>query len=348
MYSIDDFDFVLPDSSIAQEPVTPRSSSRLLVFDSKSGKIFHHIFRDLPDYLDAGDTLVVNNSKVSPARINFKIKDSSKEIFILKSVGKNIFEVLLKPAKSFKIGVIYNISDNISFEVLKILEDGLRLVKFHALQDIEIESELERLGKIPLPPYIKDSISLYDRYQTVYAKSGRSVAAPTAGLHFDEDLIGILKSRGVNFDEVTLDVGLGTFRPVSEEKIANHIMHTEDYSISEEVAEKLNKVRSGGHRVIAVGTTAARVLESSATKDGYNSVQGSTNIFIYPGSHAWNGVDALITNFHLPKSTLLMLVSSFLEHKGIKNGPTRLLEIYSEAINLGYRFYSFGDAMIIL
>jgi len=344
MYNTSDFDYLLPESFIAQDPVSPRDSSKLFVYDSSSLSISHKQFHDVFDLLCAGDVLVVNSSKVIPARINFEVNGSFKEVFILSKVSDDRYHVLVKPGRFFKLGRVVALSDDVSVEVVDVLSDGSRIVRFFG---DGLVGFLERFGSVPLPPYIKHSTSSFEDYQTVYASSDGSVAAPTAGLHFTIDLLSRLKAKGVEVLEVVLHVGRGTFLPVFAERIEDHVMHSEFFSIGNKTAERLNSAIVGGRRIIAVGTTSVRVLESAYTNGGFSSMSGETDIFIYPEKYNWKVVDGLITNFHLPKSSLLMLVSSFLENKGEKAPVERLLEFYDIAKSEKYRFYSFGDAMFI-
>ncbi|MFA6305295.1 MAG: tRNA preQ1(34) S-adenosylmethionine ribosyltransferase-isomerase QueA [Candidatus Gracilibacteria bacterium] len=358
-YRTSDFDYVLPKSFIAQNPVTPRDSSKMLVYDTANDKIYHKHFRDVVEYLRAGDTLVVNRSKVIPARILFggNFGKPQKEVFLLKENSENIFNVLVKPGRLFLEGKIFIIAPDLHGEVLEILEDGTRNVKFWnpmsedgfstEVSNATVHELLEKYGRAPLPPYIKKSTADFSQYQTVYAKEKGSVAAPTAGLHFTPALISKIRGVGVNMQEVLLHVGRGTFLPVSTEKLTEHKMHSEFYVFSRENAEALNKAKTASGRIIAVGTTSVRVLES-VYDNGFEPKSGETDIFIYPGKHKWNVVDALITNFHLPKSTLIMLVASFLEHKGVKDPVAKILSLYEVAKENNYRFFSFGDAMMII
>ena len=340
-----DFNYYLPEQYIAQNPATPRDSSRLLVFDTEKDTVSHFRFRDISKFLHKNDALVLNESKVIPARILFDYKGKECEIFILKKVNKVCFECLVRPGKIFKVGVEVRINANLSITVDSITEFGGRILEFHGRN---VVSEIRKLGHMPLPPYIKNTSAKDVRYQTVYASKEGSVAAPTAGLHFTKGLLHDLKDNGVDIEKVILHVGLGTFMPVKSDIIEDHKMHSEFFVISKRTADNLNSVRSNGGRVIAVGTTSVRVLESTYdSKKGFVSKSGDTDIFIYPGHHKWQAVDALVTNFHLPKSTLLMLVSSFLENKGVKNPTEKLLELYEIAKENKYRFYSFGDAVFI-
>lgn len=339
-----DFDYQLPKGFIAQNPAEPRDHSKLMVYDTASDEVLHKQFFDLVEFLRAGDVLVLNRSKVIPARILFVLNGSEKEIFLLKKLSETDYEVLVRPGKFFKVGKKFRINENLEAEILEILSDGNRIVRFFA---DNLDVALKKAGSTPLPPYIDQSRATFDQYQTVYAKEEGSKAAPTAGLHFTEDLLKKLKEKGVEVEEVLLHVGLGTFLPVSTDNIEEHVMHSEEFVLSKDVADRLNKAKLEGRRIIAVGTTSVRVLESCYLEEGFVAGSGDTNIFIYPGKHSWKAVDALITNFHLPKSTLIMLVASFLENKGIKDGTDKILGLYKRALENNYRFYSFGDAMFL-
>ncbi len=333
------FDYKLPERFIAQEPVSPRDHSKLMIYDSSSEGVYHKHFYNLLDNLNENDVLVINESKVIPARIIFYENLKECEIFLLRDIGEFTYKVLVRPGRFFKKHKKFLINDEIYGEIIEVLDDGTRVIKFNR--------DVKCLGKIPLPPYIKNSNTEFSKYQTVYAEREGSVAAPTAGLHFTNKLLENLKNKGVDVEKVLLHVGLGTFLPVKSEEIEDHKMHSEFYELPENVSNKLNIAKKKGKRIIAVGTTSVRVLESSYIKGkGFVSKCGETDIFIYPG-YKWKTVDALVTNFHLPKSTLLMLVASFLESKGVKNGQKKLLELYSLAKKKNYRFYSFGDAMFL-
>ena len=334
-----DFFYELPPELIAQTPIEPRDASRLLVLDRESGEIEHRRFSDITEYLNEGDVLVVNDSKVIPARL-YGVKEESGitiEVVLLRSRGLDIWEALVRPGRRCKPGTHIIFGDGLlGAEVLETVEGGNRLLKFTYEGD-NLFSILDRVGQMPLPPYIKEKLADKNRYQTVYANVEGSAAAPTAGLHFTEELMERLRQKGVVIAPVMLHVGLGTFRPVKEDKIADHEMHAEFISVSKESADLINN-RKG--RVIAVGTTSCRVLESAADENGViHPVTDDTRIFIYPG-YRFKLVDALITNFHLPESTLLMLVSAFSSRETI-------LSAYREAIENTYRFFSFGDAMLL-
>lgn len=337
-----DFDYDLPDELIAQTPLEKRDDSKLLVLDKDNGKIEHTKFSNITNYLKKGDVLVLNDTKVIPARI-IGIKEETNaviELLLLKDLGES-WECLSRPAKRLKVGTIITFGDGkLQAEVLEKLSDGMVRVKL--IYDGILMEILEELGTMPLPPYIHEKLSDQGRYQTVYAKNIGSAAAPTAGLHFTEELLSKIEEMGVIITYVTLHVGLGTFRPVEEENIKEHQMHSEYYVMSEETASILNKAKEEKRRIIAVGTTSTRVIETIATKNNgkFTESSGETNIFIYPG-YEFMGIDALITNFHLPKSTLLMLVSALA-------GKDNIMKAYKEAIEKKYRFFSFGDAMFII
>ena len=338
---VKDFDYDLPEELIAQDPLEDRSSSRLMVLDKKTGDIEHKIFRDVVDYLQPGDCLVLNNTKVIPARL-FGVKEGTEakiEILLLKRKENDIWETLVKPGKKCKPGVKISFGEGLlTGEVLEVVEDGNRLIQFH--YDGIFEESLDQLGQMPLPPYITHQLKDKNRYQTVYAKYDGSAAAPTAGLHFTPELLQQIRDMGIDIAEVTLHVGLGTFRPVKVDTIEEHHMHSEFYRIEQSEADKINRAKANGHRVIAVGTTSTRTLESAAEEDGtLREKSGWTDIFIYPG-YKFKVIDALITNFHLPQSTLVMLVSALADREHI-------LAAYKKAVEEKYRFFSFGDAMLI-
>lgn len=339
--NLHDFYFDLPKELIAQDPLEDRSSSRLLVLDKQTGERQHRIFKDVIEYLDSGDCLVINNTRVLPARlIGAKEGTGAKiEILLLKRKQDNIWETLVKPGKKARPGARICFGDGILVgEVVDIVEEGNRLVRFE--YEGIFEEVLDQLGEMPLPPYITHQLKDKDRYQTVYAKHNGSAAAPTAGLHFTKELLEQIRGKGIKIANVTLHVGLGTFRPVKVENILEHHMHSEFYCIEEEDAEIINHTKRMGGRVISVGTTSTRTLESVADEDGMiRAGSGWTDIFIYPG-YRFKVIDALITNFHLPESTLLMLVSALA-------GREHIMEAYEEAVRKRYRFFSFGDAMLI-
>ena len=337
-----DFYFDLPQEQIAQDPLEDRSSSRLLVLDKETGEYEHRVFRDIVDYLHPGDCLVLNNTKVIPARL-FGEKEGTGahiEILLLKRRENDIWETLVKPGRKAKPGTKISFGGGLlTGEVMDVVEEGNRLIRF-SYEGI-FEEILDQLGQMPLPPYITHQLKDKNRYQTVYAKYDGSAAAPTAGLHFTPELLKQVKEMGVEIAEVTLHVGLGTFRPVKVENVLEHHMHSEFYMIDEEAAEKINRTRENGGRVICVGTTSCRTIESAADENGrLKASSGWTDIFIYPG-YRFQVLDCLITNFHLPESTLLMLVSALA-------GREHILAAYEEAVKQGYRFFSFGDAMLIV
>lgn len=332
-----DFYYDLPEELIAQTPANPRDSARMLVYDRKNDKTEHKIFKDLVDYLTPNDVLVINNTKVIPARLfASKVTGAKIEVFLLKRLNLTDYEVLMRPAKKAKVGTKLIFSENLSCDVIENQEEiGGRIIRFNVVQGT-LEEELDRLGEIPLPPYIHEKLEDNEEYQTIYAKIKGSSAAPTAGLHFTEELLNKIKAKGVQIEEVTLQVGLGTFRPVNEENALDHKMHSEEIVVSSEVAKRLNEAKSQGKRIIAVGTTTVRTLESAATDDGIlHDIHKETDIFIYPGVK-FKFTDAIITNFHLPESTLIMLISAFV-------GREKTLELYEEAVQKKYRFFSFGD-----
>lgn len=339
---LSDFDFDLPEHLIAQTPLEKRDTSKLLVLDRKTGKIEHKHFYDIIDYLNEGDILVRNNTKVIPARLFGTKKETNGhvEVLLLKELNENIWECLVGNARIVKVGTIITFGDGtLKAECIEVREEGIRLFKM-IYEGIFYEI-LDRLGTMPLPPYIKERLENPDRYNTVYAKIEGSAAAPTAGLHFTEAINKKLLEKGVQIVDVTLHVGLGTFRPVKVDNVLEHHMHSEFYMISKESADILNKAKTNGQRIISVGTTSTRVLESNYTKyHTFKETNESTDIFIYPG-YEFKAIDALITNFHLPKSTLLMLISA-LANKDL------IMKAYQEAIEREYRFFSFGDSMFIL
>ena len=337
--NVNTYDYYLPEELIAQTPVEPRDSSRMLVFNRDDNSIEHKHFYNIADYLVAGDVLVINNTRVLPARLyGYKSTGAKLEVLLLKRHSINVWECLMKPAKRLHIGDELVFNEELKCKLLEILPDGNRKIEF--IYDGVLEDILSRIGTMPLPPYIHEKLSNQERYQTVYSKEVSSSAAPTAGLHFTNELIEKLKQKGVIFAEVTLDVGLGTFRPCKEEDITKHEMHTEHYNISQEACDIINKAKAEGRRVIAVGTTSVRTLESVAQFGLPLSPRSDdTSIFIYP-PYNFKVVDALITNFHLPKSTLIMLVSAF-------NGLDNTMRMYDVAVKEKYRFFSFGDSMFI-
>lgn len=339
---VSDFDYELPEELIAQDPLENRSDSRLMVLERSTGAVEHKRFTDITGYLAPGDCLVVNNTRVIPARL-YGVKEDTLaqvEVLLLKRRENDIWETLVRPGKKLKPGARVLFGDGIlTGEIVDIVEEGNRLVRF-SYEGI-FEEILDRLGQMPLPPYITHELRDKNRYQTVYAKYDGSAAAPTAGLHFTEELLRNVRDNGVEIAEVTLHVGLGTFRPVKAENVLDHHMHSEFYRVSAEAAERINRAKREGHRVISVGTTSTRTLESAADENGFlREKSGWTDIFIYPG-YKFRVIDGLITNFHLPQSTLIMLVSAFA-------GQEHVLDAYREAVRERYRFFSFGDAMLVL
>ncbi len=338
---VEDFDYYLPEELIAQTPLADRSASKLLVLNKEDGKIEHKVFSDIIDLINEGDVLVLNDTKVLPSRIYGNKIDTNAaiELLLLKEEQNDTWSALVRPARRIHIGNIVSFGNGIlKAECIGEAEDGLRTFKMH-YEGIFLEI-LEQIGIMPLPPYIHETLKDGSRYQTVYAKEYGSAAAPTAGLHFTAELLEKLKQKGVEIEYVTLNVGLGTFRPVAVDKVEEHHMHTERYQMKQDVAERLNEAKRLGKRIISVGTTSTRTLESIYSKYGtFKGCVEDTNIFIYPG-YEWKVVDALITNFHLPKSTLIMLVSSLA-------GKENIMNAYNEAVKNKYRFFSFGDAMFI-
>ena len=336
-----DFYYDLPEELIAQDPLEDRSASRLMVLDKNTGKIQHHIFKEIVHYLNPGDFLVINDTKVIPARLyGTKVGTDAKiEVLLLKRKENNIWETLVKPGKKAKIGTRISFGDGLLMgEVVDIVEEGNRLIQFS--YDGIFEEILDKLGQMPLPPYITHQLKDKNRYQTVYAKHNGSAAAPTAGLHFTPELLEEIKAKGVNIAHVTLHVGLGTFRPVKVEDVTQHHMHSEFYVVEEDQAALINETKKKGGKIISVGTTSLRTLESASSEEGIlKAGSGWTDIFIYPG-YRFKIVDRLITNFHLPESTLIMLVSALA-------GKEHIMEAYEEAVKDKYRFFSFGDAMFI-
>ena len=336
----DDFDYYLPKELIAQTPLSKRDNSRMMVLDKETGKISDEMFTNLINYLNPGDTIVLNDTKVIPARLIGHKPDTNAviEVLMLKDLGDDTWECLSKPAKRVKEGTVIKFSDELSCKCVFVGEDGIRRYKF-IYNGILLEI-LDRLGEMPLPPYITEKLKEKDRYQTVYAKNPGSAAAPTAGLHFTKEYLEKIKQKGINIAYVTLHVGLGTFRPVVVEDVTKHDMHSEYYILSKETANLLNETRRSGKRIVAVGTTSTRVLETIADDNGmFKEQSGNTKIFIYPG-YKFKGIDALFTNFHLPKSTLIMLVSALA-------GKDNVLKAYNHAVEEKYRFFSFGDCMFI-
>ncbi len=339
--TVEDFDYNLPEELIAQTPLKTRSDSRLLILDKNTGEIEHKHFKDIIDYMNPGDTIVVNDTKVIPARLIGEKTDTLAviEVLLLKNIENDIWECLCKPAKRVKVGTIVSFGEGLlKAKCIECCDEGIR--KFELIYSGILYEILDKLGTMPLPPYIHEKLEDKTRYQTVYAKNIGSAAAPTAGLHFTNELLDSLKEKKVNIAYLTLHVGLGTFRPVMVEKIEEHHMHSEFYRISQDVCDMINKTKERGNKVVAVGTTSVRVLETVASKYGtLKEDSGWTNIFIYPG-YEFKVVNNLITNFHLPKSTLIMLVSALA-------GRDKILKAYNEAVLQKYRFFSFGDAMFI-
>lgn len=337
-----DFYYDLPEELIAQDPLADRSASRLLHLDRETGEIQHTDFKHITRYLNPGDCLVINDTKVIPARLyGSKVgTDAGIEILLLKRKGDNVWETLVKPGKKAKPGTVISFGDGLlTGEVIDVVEEGNRLIRFH--YEGIFEEILDKLGEMPLPPYITHKLEDKNRYQTVYAKNEGSAAAPTAGLHFTEELLEEIRQMGVNIAHVTLHVGLGTFRPVKVDDVEKHHMHSEFYVVEEDQAKLINDTKKNGGRIISVGTTSCRTLESAADEDGnLQAKSGWTEIFIYPG-YQFKIIDGLITNFHLPESTLLMLVSALA-------GKENIMKAYEEAVRERYRFFSFGDAMLIL
>ena len=338
---LSDYDYHLPQELIGQQPREPRDHARLMLVDKTNEKVEHKRFYDIIDYLNEGDILVRNSTKVIPARLfGHKETGGVLEILLIKRIDLDTWECLLKPAKKLKVGQKLYIGENSELvgELLEIKEDGNRIIRFE--YEGAFEEVLDRLGKMPLPPYIVEALKEKDRYQTVYAIKGESVAAPTAGLHFTKELLEKIEKKGIKIVDIFLEVGLGTFRPVQTEDVLEHKMHEETYEIPQEAADIINEGKCNGKRIISVGTTSTRALESAADEDGtVKAVKGSTEIFIYPG-YKFKVIDALITNFHLPKSTLLMLVSAL-------SSREFMLKVYETAVEEKYHFFSFGDAMFI-
>ncbi len=336
-----EFYYDLPQELIAQVPLSDRSASKLMCVDKNTGEIKHHIFREIEDFLEEGDCLVLNNTRVIPARLYGRKEGShgAIEFLLLNKRSLDVWEVILKPGRKAKPGVVFEFGEGLlKAEVLEVVNDGNRLVKFY--YDGVFEEILDKLGQMPLPPYITEKLEDKERYQTVYSKHEGSAAAPTAGLHFTKELLERIEKKGVKIAYVTLHVGLGTFRPVKADDIADHKMHSEFYVIEEDAVNKINDAKKNGKRVICVGTTSNRVVETVSDENGFMTTKtGWTDIFIYPG-YKFKCVDALITNFHLPESTLIMLVSAFA-------GKENIMNAYKTAVEEKYRFFSFGDAMFI-
>lgn len=336
-----DFYYDLPKELIAQDPLTDRSSSRLMILNKETGEYSHHTFKEIINYLDEGDCLVINNTKVIPARLFGVKKETGSviELLLLKRISENVWETLVKPGKKARKGCVISFGEGkLTGEIIDVLEDGNRLIEFTF--DGIFEEILDELGTMPLPPYITHKLEDKNRYQTVYAKYSGSAAAPTAGLHFTKELLKAIEDKGIIIANVTLHVGLGTFRPVKVEDVTKHHMHTEYFNIEQSEADKINNAKKNNKRVICVGTTSCRTIESAADEDGFvKAMSGDTDIFIYPG-YKFKVLDCLITNFHLPESTLLMLISALA-------GKDKVMDAYKAAIEEKYRFFSFGDAMFI-
>ena len=341
MMKTSDFYYDLPEELIAQTPLTQRDSSRLLCLDRKSGDIEHKHFHDILDYLHSGDVLVLNNSRVLPSRLIGAKEHTggAMEFLLLEEKEKDVWEILVRPGRKAKVGSRFVFGDGLLVgEIIEIKDDGNRIAKFYH-EGTSFYEVIDKIGQMPLPPYITKKLENRERYQTVYSKELGSAAAPTAGLHFTPELIEAIKAKGVEVCEVTLHVGLGTFRPVKEENILDHKMHCEHYTVSKQTADTVNRAKREGRRVIAVGTTSCRTLEAASDENGLQAKTDSTEIFIYPG-YKFKCIDALITNFHLPESTLIMLVSAFA-------GYDHTMNAYKQAVEDKYRFFSFGDAMFI-
>ncbi len=340
--NVSDFNYELPEELIAQDPLDKRSESRLMILSKNTGEVTHKHFYDITEYLNSGDCLVINNTKVIPARLYGNKEDTGAviEILLLKRVDAATWECLTRPGKKARSGARIVFGDGLlTGEIIDVIEEGNRLIRFE--YEGIFEEILDKLGEMPLPPYITHKLQDKNRYQTVYAKYDGSAAAPTAGLHFTPELLREIKDMGVGIAEVTLHVGLGTFRPVKVENVSDHHMHSEYYEINKEACDIINSTKANGKRVVSVGTTSTRTIESAADKDGYlTPKKGDTDIFIYPG-YEFKVIDALITNFHLPESTLIMLVSALA-------GRENVLAAYDEAVKEKYRFFSFGDAMLIV
>lgn len=344
--TVSDFDYYLPEERIAQTPLYPRDSSRLMVIDRSTGNIEHKHFYDICDYINENDVLVINDSRVIPARIYGHAEgdeSSAVELLLLKEKEKDVWECLARPGKKVKNGRVFEFGGILKARAIDVCEDGNRIVGFEYDKEKyqNLFAVLHEIGLMPLPPYITETLKDRERYQTVYSREEGSAAAPTAGLHFTEELLERIKKKGVDIVPVMLHVGLGTFRPMKTERVDEHIMHTEYFSVSEDSAERINRARAKGGRIIAVGTTSARTLESCTDDNGrVHALSGNTGIFIYPG-YKFKAVDTLVTNFHLPKSTLLMLVSALYSREA-------MLRAYEIAVKEEYRFFSFGDAMMII
>ena len=338
MFNIEDYDYYLPEGYIAQKPKLPRDSCKLMVIERESGRISHHIFREIVEFLNEGDHLVLNDTRVIYARLKGKKKTGAQvEVFLLKEISPGIWETLVKPGKRLKKGAIVDFSGVIEGEILDVKEEGIRIVKFTS--SLPFKEAIKEVGEVPLPPYIKKKVEDPELYQTVYSKKEGSVAAPTAGLHFTKNLFDILRKKGIKISYVTLHVGIDTFKPITTQDIRDHKMHKEYFEISEEVAEEINRTKREGGRIIAVGTTTVRTLESRTIEGRVIPGSGETDLYIFPG-YKFRLVDGIITNFHLPKSSLLVMMAAWM-------GRELLFKSYREAIERGYRFFSFGDAMFV-
>ena len=338
MFKLKDYDYHLPEGYIAQKPVIPRDDCKLMVVDRKIGTISHHIFRDIINFLVEGDHLVLNDTRVIYARLKGKKSTGAKvEVFLLKEISQNMWEALVKPGKRLKKGAEIIFSDKLWGKIIDIKESGIRIVKFFS--HIPFREVIKKIGEVPLPPYIKEKVEDPELYQTIYSRKEGSVAAPTAGLHFTKELLEKLKDKGIKISYVTLHVGIDTFKPIASEDIRDHKMHREYFEISKETADQINYTKENGGRIIAVGTTTVRTLESSAVDGRLLPEAGETELYIYPG-YKFKLIDGIITNFHLPKSSLLVMMAAWM-------GKDLLFKSYREAIERRYRFFSFGDAMFV-
>ncbi len=338
MFKLEDYDYYLPDNYIAQEPVLPRDVCKLMVVNRKNESISHHIFHEIIDFLERGDRLVLNDTRVIYARLKGKKKTGANvEVFLLKEISPYMWEALVKPGKRLKKGAIIDFSGIMEGEIVEVKEGGIRIVKFTT--NFPFREAIKRIGEVPLPPYIKKKVEDDELYQTIYSKKEGSVAAPTAGLHFTKELFEKLSEKGIEISYITLHVGIGTFKPIMTEDIRDHKMHKEYFEVLPEVAEKINKTKEKGGRIIAVGTTTVRTLESVAKNGEISPGYGETDLYIYPG-YKFKLVDGIITNFHLPKSSLLVMMAAWM-------GKDLLFRAYNEAIERRYRFFSFGDAMFV-
>ncbi len=338
MFKLSDYDYHLPEEYIAQKPAIPRDSCKLMVIERSSGNISHHIFRDIVEFLKEGDHLVLNDTRVIYARLKGeKITGAKVEVFLLKELSPNVWEALVRPGKRLKEGAIVKFSDIMEGEILEVKDEGIRVIKFST--PFSFGEMIKKVGEVPLPPYIKEKIDDPELYQTVYSRKEGSVAAPTAGLHFTQELFEKLSEKGIRISYITLHVGIDTFRPITTEDIREHKMHKEYFEVSEEVAEEINRTKREGGRIIAVGTTTVRTLESKTKEGRIVPGRGETELYIYPG-YKFKLIDGIITNFHLPKSSLLVMMAAWM-------GRDLLFRAYREAIERRYRFFSFGDAMFV-